>query len=349
MTHLELFNTRTVEQTLDQLSKYWAEVKQLEYFNARSIEEAVSLLDKYAEKAKIIAGGVDLVRLMRNKIIDPRVLVNIDTIPDLASITKDAECLKIGALTTINDIHTSVVVREKYPLLAEAAFSVSSPQVRQMATIGGNLCQEVNCWYYRMSPVTGKTFFCYRKGGTQCFAAHGDNRYHSIFPADTCHAVCQSDMAPALIALEAEMTVASPGGERVIPLEALYTPLGVVLKPNELITDLRIPNITHDTKQRYLKFRIRKTIDPAIASVAVVLTASEGRVERARIMLGGVAPVPYRSVRAEDVLIGKKVTESLAQTAAEAAVSTALPLSMNAYKVSIIKALVKRAILGQNS
>ena len=349
MTYLELFNTQTIEEVLSRLSKYWVEERQLEYFNARTIDEAVSLLDKHGEKAKIIAGGVDLVRLMRNEVIAPKVLVNIETIPHLSYITEDAEGLKIGALTTISDIETSPIIREKYGLLTEAAHSVSSPQVRNMVTIGGNLCQEVNCWYYRMPPVTGRTFFCYRKGGTNCFAVDGDNRYHAILGGDKCHAVCQSDMAPSLLALETKVKIVSPSGERTIPLEEFYTPLGNILKPNELITELRVPTPEHDTRQRYLKFRLRKTIDPAISSVAAAITTGTGGVKQARIVLGGVAPVPYRSVEAEDVLKGRVITENLAETAAKAAVSKAAPLSMNAYKLSITRALVKRAILSRSS
>jgi len=349
MTYLELFNAKSIEETLDRLSKYWVEDRKLAFFDARTIDEAVSYLDKYAEGAKIIAGGVDLMRLMRNKIIAPKVLVNVETIPHIAGITEDAEGLKMGALTRIRDIETSSLISEKYSLLADAAYAVSSPQVRNMATVGGNLCQEVNCWYFRMSPITGRTFFCYRKGGTNCFAVNGDNRYHAIIGVDTCHAVCQSDMAPALIALEAEVNIASPGGGRTIPVAALYTPLGTILKTNELITEIQVPAPKPDTRQKYLKFRLRKTIDPAISSVATAITTEKGRVERARIVLGGVAPVPYRSTEAEAVLEGQVITESIAAKAASAALSRAAPLTMNSYKLSITKALVKRAILGRSS
>ncbi|GAG76191.1 unnamed protein product, partial [marine sediment metagenome] len=213
--------------------------KHLKYFNARTIGEAVLLLDDHKE-AKIIAGGVDLTRLMKNEVVAPKVLVNIGTIPDLAYITEDAEGLKIGPLTTITDIATSAIIRDRYSLLAEAAHSVSSPQIRNMVTIGGNLCQDVNCWYYRMPPVNGRTFFCYRKGGITCYAVVGDNRYHAIIGGDKCHAVCQSDMAPALVALDAKVKIASPSEEKIIPLEEFYLPLGNILKPNELITELQV-------------------------------------------------------------------------------------------------------------
>jgi len=344
MINLKLLSTKVIEEAVSLLSKYWVEPKHLKFFNARTIEEAVSLLDEYKE-AKIIAGGVDLTRLMKNEVISPKVLVNIGTIPDLAYITEDAEGLKIGTLTTINDIDTSAVIRDKYSLLTQAAHSVAAPQLRNMVTIGGNLCQNVRCWYYTRSPITGRSFFCYRKGGTHCYAETGDNRYHAIIGANECHAVFSSDMAPALLALEAKVKIASPSEERIIPLEEFYTPLGNILKPNELITELQVPVPRSVTKQRYLKFRLRKAIDPAITSVAAAVTTEAGRVSSARIVLGAVAPMPYRSAEAEEVLKGQMLTERVAELAAKAALSKAVPMSMNAYKVTITEALVKRAIL----
>ena len=344
MVNLKFLKTKVIDEALSLLSNYWVEPKHLEYFNAKTIDEAVSLLDEYKE-AKIIAGGVDLVRLMRNGVIAPKVLVNIETIPDLAYIIEDAEGLKIGALATITDIKTSPIIRDKYNLLTQAAHSVAAPQIRNMVTIGGDLCQAVRCWYYTLSPVTGRSFFCYRKGGTHCYAVAGDNRYHAIFGDNECHAAFSSDMAPALSALQAKVKIASPGRERTIPLEELYMPLGNILKPNEMITELRVPTPKPSTKQRYLKFRIRRAIDPAISSVATAITMGADRVSSARIVLGAVAPSPYRSVEAEEILKGNVITESLAETAAKRAMSKATPLRMNAYKVAITQTLVKRAII----
>ena len=346
MAYLKLFNTKTIDEALDSLSKHWNEGRQLRYYNARTVDEALSLLDRYSEQARIIAGGTDLVRLMRDKIAAPGVLVNIGTISDLTYIRKDAEGLKISALTTLSDIETSAIIKNKYGLLAEAARSAASPQVRNMATVAGNLCQDVKCWYYRLPPVTGRTFFCFRKGGENCYAIDGDNRYHAILGAETCHAVCQSDIAPALIALDAKIKIASPEGERVVPLERLYTPLGPALKSTELITEVQLPAPSPDTRQRYLKFRLRKAIDPAIVSIAAAVQTEAGAVNQVRIVLGGVAPMPYRCVEAEDVLKGQVLTESSAEASAKAAVSKAVPLSKNAYKLPIVRALIKRAIFG---
>jgi len=318
----------------------------LEIFNARTVDNALSLLSQYREEAQIIAGGVDLVGLMKKRVATPRVLVNIKTIPDLAYITEDAEGLRIGALTIIKSIETSAVVKDKYSILVEAANSVGSPLIRNMATIAGNLCQDVRCWYHRRSPAAGPTFLCHRSGGKQCFAVNGENQYHAIIRGNGCYAVSPSDMAPALLALGARVKVASPTGGRTVPLEEFYVPLGNILELNEMITEVQIPTPRPSTKQRYLKFRLRQTIDFAISSVAAVITIEAGVVSQARIALGGVAPAPYRALRAEETLEGEAITESISETSARAAVSEAAPLSQNAYKVPITESLVKRAVLG---
>jgi len=342
----ENLNSNTVDEATSLLDRYWAERGNFRHFiSVKTIDEALFLLDEHTEEASIIAGGVDVVSLMKNKIAAPKAIISIKAIPELDYIREDSQGLKIGALTTIKDIETSAVTRDRYNILSEAAHSVGSPHIRNMSTIAGNLCQSVRCWYYRRSPVTGISFHCRRKGGEQCYALNGDNRYHSIIGGSGCVAVCPSDMAPALIALKASVKVASSGGERMIPLEEFFTTMGNVLKPNEMITEIRLPAPTDITKQQYLKFRLRKTIDFAISSAAVALNTDAGVITDSRIILGGVAPTPYRARRAEEVLQGKELTESLAEEAAKAALSEATPLSMNAHKVPITEALVKRAIL----
>jgi xanthine dehydrogenase YagS FAD-binding subunit len=316
----------------------------LRHFNVKTIDDAVSLLNKYREKGRIIAGGVDLVSLMKNKVVTPQVLVNIKTIPDLAYIKEDTEGIKIGTLTTIKQIEASGTIRDKYPMLVEAAHSVAAPQVRKMATIGGNLCQDTRCWYYRMPPVTGVMFFCRKKGGKQCYAAAGQNAYHAIISGNHCWGVSPSDMATALVALDAKVRVAGAAGERLISLEGFYTELGNVLKPYEMITEVLFPAPRPGTKQRFLKFRLRKTIDFAISSVAATIAIESGVVSDARIVLGGIAPIPYRAKGAEEVLRGKAITGSLVETSAKAALKEAKPLKMNAYKVPITETLVRKAI-----
>ncbi len=345
LASLKILDALTVDKVLSLLGKQRQERKYMEHFNAKTIDDAVFLLSWDMEEAKIIAGGVDLVGLMKNEVRTPRVLVNIKSLPDLTYITEDAEGLKIGALTTIKDIETSMIIRDKYRLLVEAAQSVASPLVRNMATIGGNLCQDVRCWYYRRSPATGLSFFCHRKGGEHCFAVNGENQYHAIIGGNQCHAVCPSDMATALSALGARVKIASPTGDKTVTLEEFYTPLGNILRPDEVITEIQVPTAKSGTKQRYLKFRLRKTIDFAISSVASVITTEAGVVSQARIVLGGVSPTPYRAISAEETLKGKVITESIAKTSAEAALSEAVPLSQNTYKVPITESLVRRAIL----
>jgi xanthine dehydrogenase YagS FAD-binding subunit len=306
----------------------------------------VSLLSEYREEAKIIAGGTDVIGLMRNRVISPKALVDIKTLPELAYIKEEAEGLKIGALTTIKDVETSAIIRSKYNILADAARSVAAPQIRNMGTISGNLCQDVRCWYYRRSPVTGNSFFCYRKGGRLCDAAAGQNASHAIIGSGKCRAVSPSDMAPALIALRAKVKIVGSTGERVISLEELYTALGNILEPDELITEIQTPTPKVGTRQRYLKFRQRKAIDFAISSVAAVITTKEEIVSKARIILGGVSPTPYRAVKAEVVLQGETMSERMVETAVSAALEMAKPLAMNAHKIPITEALLRRALVG---
>lgn len=340
-----LVDAGAIDQALALLFRRWVKRKHVEHFNARTVEDAISLLHEYKEGAKIIAGGVDLISLMKNRVTAPDALVNIKTIPDFAYIVEDAEGLKIGTLATINDLAQSVIIRDNYRMLAEAAQSVSAPQLRNMATIGGNLCQEVRCWYYRRSPATGRTFFCFRKGGENCYAVAGNNSYHAIFSDGECHAVCPSDLAPALIALDAKIKIAGPVGERAVPLAHFYTPLGNILEPDDLITEIQIPIPRPNTKQRFLKFRLRKAIDFAISSVSATVTTDSGIITDARIVLGGVAPTPYRALGAEEALRGKPLGENTAEVSADAALNAAVPLDKNTYKVPITHALVKRAII----
>lgn len=316
----------------------------LKHFNARTLDDAILAA---GENSKIIAGGTDCLSILKNRVLPnyPEVLVNIKTIPDLEYVAEEATGLRIGALTRLSDIVESAVVREKYGILADAAKSIASPQIRNMGTIGGNLCQDTRCWYYRCSPFTGRSYFCSRKGGRVCFAVAGDNRYHAILGGKGCFAVCPSDMAIALAALDARITVKGPASERTIPIKDFYTILGNIIKQNEIVTDIRIPHPPQGAKQTFLKFRLRKAIDFAIVSVASIITIEDGVCQDARIVLGAVAPTPIRVVEGEDEIKGKVINAETAEKAAKAAVAGATPLSMNAYKVEIAKALVKRAML----
>ncbi len=326
-------------------------MKSFKHIDAKTVNEACRLLGKHKGKANVIAGGTDLLGVLKDKILPsyPEVVINVKTIPKLAYIKDDKKGLKLGALTTLSDIARSPVIREKYKVLAEAAGAVGSPQVRNMATLAGNLCQDVRCWYYRYPHHIGGRMICLRKGSGPCLALAGDNRYHAIMEGEgkRCFAVCPSDTAVALAALDAKIGITGLKKNRVVPVRDFFTTLGNVLKPREIITEIQVPRPLGKTKQTFLKSTLRKPIDFAIVSIASVLHLEHGICAEARIALGAVAPGPIRVETAERVIEGKAINPETAAEAAEAAVANAKPLSMNAYKVEITKTLVKRALLGE--
>jgi xanthine dehydrogenase YagS FAD-binding subunit len=341
-----LRDRKEIEKAYLWLNKYWNKPNQPLYYNARTLDEALSLLEGYGEEAKIIAGGIDLVGLMKSKVISPKVLVSIKDIQSINGISEMMGGVDIGALTVLHDIEQSALIKRNYPLLSEIAQSVGSPQIRNMATVGGNLCQEVRCWYYRRSPLTGISFTCRRKKeGSVCYAINGENENHAIFGESECFAVCPSDIAAGLLALEAEINTVSIRARRNIPLGKFYTSLGHVLEPDEIITHIHLPKPKPMTKHRYQKFRIRKAIDFSMVSVCSAVTLAGPFVHDAKIVVGGVSSMPYEALKAEEILRGESLTENLVEAAAEASVSDAMPLSKNGFKVSLVKTLVKRSLL----
>jgi len=321
-------------------------MKSFVHVNAQSVEEAVGLLAQYRGGAKLNAGGTDLLGVLKDRILPdyPEAVINIKTIPGLDTIEEDADRIRIGALATLAGISSSPVVNESCPILAEAAGAVAAIQIRNMATIGGNLCQDTRCWYYRYPNEIGGMINCFRKGGKTCPAAAGENQYHAIMGAKKCFAVCPSDTAVALTALGAKLDIAGAAGTRQIPVEEFYTPLGNVLGPDEMITAIDIPKPAHNAGQVFLKFTVRKPIDFALVSVASIITVDEGICTGARIVLGAVAPIPVRALQAEEFLIGKELSPEIAAQAADIALTGAKPLAKNEYKIEIAKTLVKRAI-----
>jgi xanthine dehydrogenase YagS FAD-binding subunit len=322
-------------------------VKPFKHYNAGSVDEALSMLKDYKGEARLMAGGTDLLAVLKDQILEgyPKALINIKTIPGLGNIQENKEGLRIGALAKLADIALSRSVQTKYPALSQAAGSVASPEIRTMGTIGGNLCQDVRCWYYRYPHHMGGRFLCHRKGTGPCHAIKGDNRYHAIMGGKACVAVCPSDTATALTALDARITVISPEGERRIPIHELFTALGTTLGPDEIVTEIQVPAPPKGTRQSFLKFTLRRPMDFAIVSVASVIAVEKGLCRDTKIVLGGVAPTPLRAEGAEQALKGKVIDETTAEDAARAAVSDARPLSRNAYKIEIAKTLVKRALL----
>ncbi len=328
-------------------------MQRLELIDARSLQEASALLKKHGAKAAPLAGGGDLLYLMKDYVEGPKlklptVLVNLESIPGISTIKYEAgKGLVMGAMVLIADIEADKTIKGKYPVISQAASEVASPQLRNMGTLGGNLCQKPRCWYYRHEDI-----LCLKKGGAQCWAVDGDNRYyHAILEGGPCFIVSPSDMAPALIAANATVHLVGGKTPRAMPLEKFFVTTKEnlyqenVLAAGELVAELRVPEPKPGTKSAYVKARIRGSWDFALASAAVSLRAPNGVVQEARVCLGGVSPRPYRAEKAEKALLGKRLEEGTAKAAAEAALADAEPMSMNAYKVDLAKAVLKRAII----
>ena len=319
------------------------------HINARTVEEAVAALAGYNGRARLNAGGTDLLGLLKDEFLpfSPEAIVNIKTIPGLDYVTEEDGVLRIGAMVRLCDLATSPLVRGRYGALAEAAQAVASPQIRNVATIGGNLCQDVRCCYYRYPRHIGGPIRCARKGDGPCLAVKGDNRQHAIMEGRRCFAVCPSDTAVALSLYDARLVVVGLAGERRIPVGEFYTPLDNRLNSFEMVREIEVPALTGPCRQAFHKFTLRKPIDFALVSVAV-LVSEEARVcHEARIALGAVAPGVVRASAAEEFLRGRAIDRESSAKAGELALAGARSLNRNGYKIEIAKTLVKRAILGE--
>jgi xanthine dehydrogenase YagS FAD-binding subunit len=324
-------------------------MKSFENIDVKSVKEAVGLLQRFhAEKKSValVGGGSELLQLMKDRVATPDYLVNLKTVPGLSYIKEERSGFRIGALTTLTDIEEHRGVQEKLLFLSQAAGEAASPQIRNVGTIGGNICQRPFCWYFRSA-----NFTCLRKGGEICYAVAGDNRYHAIFGGGPSYIVHPSDMAPPLVAMGAQIKIAGPAGEKIIPLEKFFVLPQVnhtkenVLGPGEIVTEIQVPHPKPGSKGFYHKVRERLAWDHAIVSVSTVLQAQGGAVREARVVLGGVAPTPWRVPKAEQFLRGKKVDENTAQKAGEIALEGARPMKDNIYKVALAKSLIQRALL----
>lgn len=325
-------------------------MKSFIHTHARTVRQAVTTLAAYNGTARLNAGGTDLCGVLKDEFLPvyPEAVVNIKSISGLDYIREDRRFLRIGALARLTDIAESPLVKERYGALAEAAHAVASLQIRNVATLGGNLCQDVRCCYYRYPRHIGGPIQCARKGSGSCLAVRGDNRNHAILDGRRCFAVCPSDTAVALAAMDALLLVVGPRGERLIAVKDFYTPLSNVLAGDEMVREIRIPRLTDLVRQTFLKFTLRKPVDFAVVSVAVLVTMVDGTCTDARIALGAVAAGPYRAAAAEEFLRGRAITAETAAQAGELALTGAKPLDRNAYKVVIAKTLVARALLGQD-
>ena len=329
-------------------------MKAFEWINPSDITEAVQSLTTPSPLADVddsprpIAGGQDLLTTMKDYITRPARLVNLKSIRGLNRIDGNAKGgLTIGALVTLSELEESATVKAGFPGLAEAAHSIATPQIRNLGTIGGNLCQRPRCWYFRLEEV-----ICLKKGGSQCYAATGENKYNAILGGGPSYIVHPSDLAPMLVALGASVSVTGTEGKRVIPLDKFFTLPSEgsvrrenILKNDEIITQIMVPASGLARRSTYLKFKERESLDFALAAVAAAVELQANKtVKDARIVLGGVAPIPWRVPAAEKFLIGKTLSGDVLKETARLALADSKPLEKNAYKVPLTETLVRRAL-----
>jgi xanthine dehydrogenase YagS FAD-binding subunit len=319
-----------------------------ELFQPVTTDDALALLARYGAKAWVLAGGLDTFDWLADRIKRPTVVVDLSQIKELSGIRSVGGGLEIGAMTTLTEVVRHPIVREKYGLLPEAAEAAASPQIRNQGTIGGNVSQDARCWYYRAG------WPCYRAGGNICYAdtPTGLNREHAILGADRCVAVNPSDTAPALIALDAQMVIRTPRGERVVNAEDYFIGPGTditrmtILRPGDLLTAIRIPSTWAGAHFYFEKVRDRNVWDFALVNVASAMTTSGSTIERMRLAVNGVAAHPVRLAAVEAAVAGKPRNEETAELAGQLAIRGAEPLQHNGYKVPLMRNLVKRAIRG---
>jgi xanthine dehydrogenase YagS FAD-binding subunit len=324
-------------------------MQSFEWVDAESVEHAVSLLGEGSERQPVVAkaGGMDLLDLMKNGVVAPRRVVNLKTIKGLDGVRFDAkQGLELGALVTLARVSREPEVRKRFVALADAAEHAATPQVRNAATMGGNLLQRPRCWYFRYDHF-------HQAGGNDVERVReGQNQYHAIFDNQRTVMVHASTPATALVAYGASVELIGPGGKtRVVPVSEFLLPpdmkrsTDTVLAPNELLTRVRIPAPAAGTKSAYHKQGERESYDWPLCDVAVVLQMDGRVIRQAAIAMGWVAPTPRRAAEAEKLLVGKTLNEELARQVAKAAVTGATPLSKNAYKVPVLEAVVRRTVL----
>jgi xanthine dehydrogenase YagS FAD-binding subunit len=319
-----------------------------ELLQPSTIADAQKLLEHHGRDAWVLAGGMDSFDWLKDRIKKPKMVVDLSGIAELKGIRATSDGIEIGAMTTLTEVVQHPLVREKYKLLAESAELVASPQIRNQGTIGGNVSQDARCWYYRAG------WPCYRAGGNICYAdtPEGRNREHAILHAERCVAVNPSDTAPALIALDAKFVIYTPKGERVIDAEDYFIGPDIditslhVLKPGELLTAIRIPSAWTGVQFYFEKVRDRNVWDFPLLNVASAMVISNGAIDKIRIAVNGAAARPLRLTAVEDAVRGKPANASTGAMAGKLAVQGAVALQFNAYKIPLMRNLVKRAIGG---
>jgi xanthine dehydrogenase YagS FAD-binding subunit len=313
-----------------------------------SITDAQKLLQQHGADAWVMAGGLDSFDWLKDRIKRPKVLVDLSGIDELKGVRATNDGIEIGAMTTLTEVVNNPLIKQHYGLLAQGAELAASPQIRNQGTIGGNVTQDARCWYYRAG------WPCYRAGGNICYAdtPEGRNREHAILLADRCVAVNPSDSAPALIALDAKFVLQTPKGERVVDAENYFIGPEIditrlhILQPGDLLTSIRIPSTWAGAQFYFEKVRDRNVWDFPLLNVASAIVASNGTIERMRIAVNGAAARPLRLKSVEDAVRGKPANAATGEMAGKLAVQGAVPLQFNAYKIPLMRNLVKRAIGG---
>ncbi len=317
-------------------------------FQPSSLDDALELVDTRGNEAWVLAGGMDSLDWLKDRTRRTSAVVELSQVAELQGVRDIAGGLEIGAMTTLTDVAEHALVRERFPALAQAAGLVASPQIRNQGTLGGNVSQDTRCAYYR------RGWDCYRAGGNICYAdtPTAMNREHAILQADRCVAVSPSDTAPALIALDAEMVVSRRGGERIVAAADYFMGPGIditrmtVLQPGELLTAIRIPATWAGARFYFEKVRDREVWDFALVNVASSIRLEGNRIAEARIVVGAVAARPLRLTRVEQAIAGRPLTEDTATMAGEMAIEGAVALRQNAYKIPLMRNLVRRAVRG---
>lgn len=312
----------------------------------RTADELAALLAETKEPVAMMAGGTDLIDELKSGVATAGLVADLQAVAGLAGIVPEKDGLRIGAMTRVVDLAEDAAVARDYPSLRQAALSLATPQLRNVGTAGGNLCQRPRCWYYRDPQVV-----CRKKGGFNCYAFQGRNKYHAIFGAGSCYIVYPSDLAPALISLGAKATIGTAKGDKVVPLEQFYALPEIdvgrenILDKGQFLKNVRVPAPKAGQKTAYVKLKERGTWDFALVSAAVAGVVQGGVFAEISVVLGGVAPIPWRLRKAEDALRGKPVSEALIRQAVDEALKEASPLRENGYKADLVFAALKEAVL----
>ncbi len=320
-------------------------MKSFDYIQAKTLQEASKALGQNWQESLPYAGGTDLYSMVKHGLVTPKKLVNLKVLPGIDKIEYSPKSgLKIGSIVKISEIVNHEIIREKYQVLAQAASEVASPQLRNMGTIGGNICQRPRCWYYRGE------FECLRKGGETCYAVGAENKYHCIIGGDPCFIVHPSDTAVALLALDAQVTITNSGGSKTIPMREFFilphknVHRENILLPGDILSAITIPILSKNSSSAYIKVKERGAWDFAIVSIAAVIQSSQGMIRFGKIAFGGVAPIPWfdetLSAQLKNLAVSKQNFDKLS----ESVLKEAYPLNQNAYKHTLAKNLTRRII-----